>query len=79
MVKVYDVCNKPNIKFDIDKRYVYVTTSITYIPEGFTQLVDNNKSYEFIEAVKLGKNVIISQKCSVICQKNQLNIYMIIT
>lgn len=62
MVKVYDVCNKPNIKFDIDKKYVYVTTSITYIPEGFTQLVGNNKSYEFIEAVKFGKNVIISQK-----------------
>lgn len=79
MVKVYDACNKQNIKFDIDKKYVYVTTSITYIPEGFTQLVDNNKSYEFIEAVKLGKNVIISQKMLCNLPKNQLNIYMIMT
>ena len=44
MVNVYDACNKPNIKFDIDNKYVYVTTSVTYIPEGFTQLVGNNKS-----------------------------------
>lgn len=36
MIKVYDACNKSNINFDIDKKYVYVTTSITYIPEGFT-------------------------------------------
>ena len=32
MVNVYDACNKSNIKFDIDKKYAYVTTSMTYIP-----------------------------------------------
>ena len=60
MITVYDNYNNKHIKFNDNTKYVYVVTSIKTTPEGFSYLSSDNKSEEFIELVKLGKNIIIT-------------------